>query len=348
MSSSSLVETSNGSANGSTVSVPPRSGPQLQAIIALSAWCGLVAGLLEVAALLLRKRLFDADQILSLSHHFVWLIPVANLCIFIALAVIGFTVVRIWPHRGRWVFSHTLAALTVLPPLLSAFPKIYSIALMLIAAGIAVRIVPIIERNRWRFQPFFLPGYLVPLTIVAILAGSSGIAIVQTGRRKRQPLPPPGSPNVLLLVLDTVASSHASVNGYNRATTNTLTELATRGIRFDCADPRPHGRFRHMRACLQAGGFMNSRLAGSPRWIAKNPRSPSSLETTATQPPASLPIRGTAASSSGLSRGFTHYEDHIFPSLTTLKTCAMVARALDNYEVVIHFTKDTLQSIGLL
>ena len=38
-----------------------------------------------------------------------------------------------------------------------------------------------------------------------------------------------------MLVLDTVAASHASVNGYNRATTNTLSELATRGIRFDCA-----------------------------------------------------------------------------------------------------------------
>ena len=52
--------------------------------------------------------------------------------------------------------------------------------------------------------------------------------------------------------------------------------------------------------------------------------------------------------SSGLSRGFTHYEDHIFPGLTTLKTCAMVARPLENYEVVIHFTRDILQSIGLL
>ncbi len=38
-------------------------------------------------------------------------------------------------------------------------------------------------------------------------------------------------------------------------------------------------------------------------------------------------------------RGFTHYEDYIFPNLTALKTCAMVSRALENCEVVIHFTK---------
>ena len=52
------------------------------------------------------------------------------------------------------------------------------------------------------------------------------------------------------------------------------------------------------------------------------------------------------ASGSGLSRGFTHYEDYIFPNLTALKTCAMVSRALENYEVVIYFTKDILQFIG--
>ena len=51
-------------------------------------------------------------------------------------------------------------------------------------------------------------------------------------------------------------------------------------------------------------------------------------------------------SSSGLSRGFTHYEDYIFPNLTALKTCVMVSRALGNYEVVVHFTKDILQFIG--
>ncbi len=154
MTSSTPVDTSTGSAIGSTDPVPPQFRPTLQTIIALSAWCGLVAGLLEVAAILLRKRLFDADQILRLSHHFVWLIPVANLCIFIALAVIGSAVVLIWPHRGRWLFTRALAAFTLLPSLLAVLPKIYTTALLLIAAGIAVRIVPIIERNRWRFHPF--------------------------------------------------------------------------------------------------------------------------------------------------------------------------------------------------
>src|SRR6516165_3282184 len=89
MTCSTPVDTSTGSAIGSTDPDPPEPRPTLQTIIALSAWCGLVAGLLEVGAILLRKHLFDADRALRLSQHFAWMIPVANLCIFIALAVGG-------------------------------------------------------------------------------------------------------------------------------------------------------------------------------------------------------------------------------------------------------------------
>ena len=120
------MDTGTASAVGSTDPVPPQCRLTLQTIIFLSVWCGLVAGFLEVGAILLRKHLFDADRALRLSHHFAWLIPVANLCIFIALAVIGSAVVLIWPHRGRWLFARTLATCTLLPPILAMLPKIYS------------------------------------------------------------------------------------------------------------------------------------------------------------------------------------------------------------------------------
>ena len=48
-----------------------------------------------------------------------------------------------------------------------------------------------------------------------------------------RPLPSPGSPNVLLIVLDTVAADHLSLYGYERPTSPTMVELAERGIRFD-------------------------------------------------------------------------------------------------------------------
>jgi arylsulfatase A-like enzyme len=347
MTSSIPVDTGISSAIGSTKPVPSQFRPTLQTIIALSAWCGLVAGLLEVAVILFRKCLFDADQIIRLSHHFVWLIPVGNLSIFIALGVIGSAVVLIWPHVGRWLFTRALAVLTLLPALLAAFPKIYTISLLLIAAGVAVRIVPIIERNRWRFRPFVLAGFALPLAIVAILAGWLWYRDhSKQAAEYARPLPPPGSPNVLMLVLDTVAASHASVNGYNRATTNTLSELATHGISFDCARSTSSWTLPS-HASMFTGRWFHELALG---WLTPfDNRYPTIAEFLGNHGYATAGFVANAwfcASSSGLSRGFTHYEDHIFPNLTALKNCVMVSRALGNYEVMIYFTRDILQYIG--
>ena len=349
MTSSRLVDPSTGSEIGSTDPVPPTFRPTLPAIIALSAWCGLVAGLLEVGAILLRKHLFDADRALRLSHHFAWLIPVANLCIFIALAVVGSAVVLIWPHRGRWLFTRTLAACTLLPPILAMFPKIYSAALLLVAAGIAVRIVPIIERNCWRFRPFSLAGFPLPLTILAILAGSvwyrdHSRQIAENAR----PLPPPGSPDILMLVLDTVAASHTSVNGYNRATTNTLNELATRGIRFDCARSTSSWTLPSHASMFTGRWYHELPLGWLTPFDHQEPTIAEFLGNHGFATAGFIANTWYCGQSSGLSRGFTHYEDYIFPKLTALMTCGMVSRALENYEVVIHFTRDNLQNIGCL
>jgi arylsulfatase A-like enzyme len=349
MTTSTPVDTSTGRAIGSPDPVRPRSRPTLPTIFAMSAWCGLVAGLLEVATIVLRKRVFDADEILKLSHHFVWLIPVANLCIFIALAVIGSAVLLIWPHRGHWLFARALAAFTLLPPLLAAFPRIYAAALLLLAAGFALRVVPIIERNRWRFHRFLLAGFSLALAIVAILASSvwyrdHSRQVAEDAR----PLPPPGSPNVLMLVLDTVAASHTSVNGYERATTNTLSELAARGIRFDCARSTSSWTLPS-HASMFTGRWLHELWLG---WLTPlDGRQPTIAEFLRNHGYATAGFVANTSycgSSSGLSRGFSHYEDYIFPRLTTLKNCRMVSRALENYEVMLYFTKDVLRDLGCL
>ncbi len=76
--------------------------------------------------------------------------------------------------------------------------------------------------------------------LVLLLAGSvpAGDWIKQR-REAGRPLPPADSPNVLLIVLDTVRADHLSLYGYHRATTPKLEQLAKRGIRFEqCAGHR--------------------------------------------------------------------------------------------------------------
>ena len=51
-------------------------------------------------------------------------------------------------------------------------------------------------------------------------------------REAARSLPPEATPNVLLVVLDTVRADRMSLYGYERSTTPALERLAQRGIRF--------------------------------------------------------------------------------------------------------------------
>ena len=92
---------------------------------ALLAWCGLVAGLLEVGITVFRKRTFDLTSLLPMSRHFLWLTPLANLVIFLVVGVLLSLVVMCGRRRGSWLAARLLGALTLVPPLWAAFPAIY-------------------------------------------------------------------------------------------------------------------------------------------------------------------------------------------------------------------------------
>jgi arylsulfatase A-like enzyme len=51
---------------------------------------------------------------------------------------------------------------------------------------------------------------------------------------------------------------------------------------------------------------------------------------------------------SGLSRGFTHYQDFDLPKLTALKLAVLVSRAMVGIQAIVYFTEDWLESTGSL
>ena len=100
-----------------------------------------------------------------------------------------------------------LGALTLLPPIWAASPRIYGPAGFLLALGIAARLVPVLERHATGFRRLVRISFPVVAGLVPILAASLwGDDRLKAWREEARPLPPPGSPNVLLIVLDTVGA----------------------------------------------------------------------------------------------------------------------------------------------
>jgi hypothetical protein len=217
------------------VTPEPRSAPVLArvgrigplGVLALSAWWGLAAGWLEVGTRILCRSINSTNRLYLMSRHFVWLTPIANLLLFSAMGCLLALATRLWPRRGGWISPRILCAGAVLPALMVAGPGIYAMACLILALGIASRLVPFLERPDTRLRRRLMLSFPALLVLVPAAAG-----LVVGGERLKQrreagrPLPPADSPNVLLIVLDTVRADHLSLHGYYRPTSPALERLA--------------------------------------------------------------------------------------------------------------------------
>jgi arylsulfatase A-like enzyme len=315
--------------------------PGLVSFVLVSSWCGIVAGLFEVATIVIRKQLFDANHLYGMSRHFIWLIPTVYLCIFAVMGALGRFAVLIWPRYGRWLLARLLCAVFLLPIALIAFPRIYTLAWFVMSLGIATRIVPVLESHRRQFYRSIQFSFPVAVGLVLSLAALPWASdrIKLAGERARA-LPPLRSPNVLLIVLDTVAASHLDMYGYYRPTSTTLVEVAERGIQFDSARA-PSSWTLPSHATMFTGRWLHELSVG---WLSPLDESrPTLAEFLGQRGYATAGfIANTSycASDSGLGRGFTQYRDFIFPGLTAIKTSVLGNRVLLGLAKVVSFLED--------
>jgi arylsulfatase A-like enzyme len=317
--------------------------PRLLSLFLLSGWCGLVAGLLEVATLVVRKRFFDTNHLYGTTRHFVWLVPVLNLCLFMAIGVLGCALVVAWKRRGTWIYLRVLCALTLLPIGLRASSQIYALAWFAMALGVAARLVPWLERHARGWHRFVVVSFLLAVGTVAILWGS--LWFDDRGKQSRAlaaPIPAPGAPNVILIVMDTVAADHLSLYGYKNSTSPTLVDLAARGIRFDLAQS-PSSWTLPSHAVMFTGHWMHELAVG---WLTplddKEPTLAEFLTARGYATAGFVANTSYAACDSGLDRGFTEYHDFIFPRLTAFKRIALFSRGMSRIQPIVEFVEDSL------
>jgi arylsulfatase A-like enzyme len=320
---------------------PDRLGPV--ALLGLAAWCGTVAGLLEVVTIVVRKQFFDANQLLGMSHHFIWLVPLTDLLILLLVGLFGCLVVILRPAGGRWVVARTLCALTLLPMLLVAFSQVYSLAWLIVALGVSARLVPILERYGATFRRVALcSSPILAGTLAALAALPWAADRTQQWRDRGRPIPPE-APNVLLIVMDTVAAEHLALYGYGRPTSTAIEELARRGGRFDAAVSASSWTLPS-HASMFTGRWPHELSVG---W-----RTP--LDATSPTVAEFLRARGYAtagfianmtycAADSGLGRGYTVYRDYIFHELSPFRMAVMVRRSLDGLQTVGDVVGEALE-----
>ena len=269
---------------------------QLRSLLLLSAWCGLVAGLLEVGTIVIRKEMFDANQLYGISHHFIWLIPLTNLGVFLALGFSGWMAGLIWPRSVRWLLTRILCTLVLLPMPLIAFPRIYTAAWLVLTLGLATRLVPRLEINTGQFSE---------VCSGKSPSGSGGAAFVSGVSLDQRP------DQAISRKCTSVASAGVAQSAPDRARhrrgkpsepvwlppsyeSNSGSSLPSGGSSLIPLSRLPHGPYLPMQQYLQDDGCTSFRSAGSTRLTKDIPRWLSSSAVGGTQRPASSQIRHIA------------------------------------------------------
>jgi arylsulfatase A-like enzyme len=298
-------------------------------VLVLSAWCGVVGGLLEVGTRVACTYIDPANRLYMFSRHFVWLVPLSTLLLFLGMGFFLAIGTRLWPRRGAWFCARFICFWALLPSLMAASPRIYPAAWVILALGTASLIAQLFERHVTGLRRRLLWSFPVLLMSVLILAMLVvGKAWLKEWREANRPPPPNGSPNVLLVVLDTVRADRLSLYGYERPTTPALERLAKRGIRFDAARATApwtlpsHASFFSGRWAHELDVQWLTRLRGNFPTLSEY-----------------LGSRGYATAGfvantlycsyeTGLDRGFTHYEDYVLEQLMPLRMAWLVDHVL--------------------
>jgi arylsulfatase A-like enzyme len=294
-------------------------------LLLLSACGGLAAGLLEVAARVTCRAIDPSQRIYLVSRHFLWLGPLANLLFFLGLGLFLSVAVRLLPRAAGWLAPRLIGACALLPVLVALGPLIYAEAWMLLSLGVAVQFVPILERRIASLRRKLLWSLPVMLGLVILLGAFVFVGDwFKQAREAGRPMPPAQSPNVLLIVLDTVRADHLSLHGYNRSTTPVLEQFASNGIRFDQARATaPWTLPSH--ASMFTGHWPHE---VGDRWMTPLTSSfPTLAEYLGGRGYATAGFVANVAYCSqetGLARGFTHYEDYVLDKLAPLRTSGLI------------------------
>ena len=316
-------------------STPPEPGPSAARlrmgpldVLIFAGWCGLAAGLLEVVTRLLCRFINPTDRLYGVSRHFVWCSPLVYLLLFLVIGVFWAALAWLWPRGGGWLSRRLIVASALAPSLIVASPEIYVEAWLIVALGLATRIVPFIE---WRPRPlrrwllWSFPGLLGLVVVLAasVFAGDW----LKEKREAGRPPPPADSPNVLLIVMDTVRADRLSLYGYYRPTSPALEQFAKRGIRFDnVRTTAPWTLPSH--ASMFTGHWPHE--LGAEWMTPVRSNFPTLAEYLGSH---GFATAGFAANTlfcsyeTGLDRGFAHYEDYELGPLAAARTASVVNMA---------------------
>ena len=305
-----------------SLEVAPISAP-LRSVFSIAVSFAIVAGFGEGLGLLLFQRINWRQwaRVMHVSKEILWISPVVDLCFFLLIGLVVALVSRI---------SRRIPVVRVLVFLLVFFTAydwlmltghFYRRAALVFALGVAVAFGRWFSKHEtgsvraWRRSAPWLTASLV-LMVIGIQGGKW---INESRAISNLPAAAPGSPNILVIVVDTLRADHLSSYGYSQATSPNIDRLARSGVLFENAIA-PSSWSLPSHASLVTGRAVHEHGMGNVQpmpWLGWGtaglnglPTLGEALQKQGYRTGAFSANRIYFTSNVGLGRGFIHFEDY--------------------------------------
>jgi arylsulfatase A-like enzyme len=321
--------------------IPPTpSSAPVKEILLAGVWFGLVTGLVEGVGLWSMQRLgWLSVQIMFLGSSIdgIWISLLFDLLLFCAIGLMLALLARIVPRLPilrMAIFVYACLALFIISSMLLV-GRIRVWAIPILVIGLVTALMRLFEKRQEAIQRFWQRStpWLGALALLALLGIPGGLYLKERQEVASLPEEFPTSPNIVVIVVDSLRADHLSSYGYTRRTSPNVDLLAQQGVVFENAfSTAPWTKPSH--ASLLTGHYTSEHGADVDEPL--DDRLPTLGE--------EFQARGyrTGAFSAnyevfnrrqGFGRGFHHFEDD-YRSLANMVTHTLIGRLVEYY--VLH------------
>jgi arylsulfatase A-like enzyme len=174
---------------------------------------------------------------MHVSPEVIWISPIVDAILFLTLALICYIAARVAPRLPVMRALIFLLAFLTMYDWLTLTSRLYHRACLLLALGVAVAFTRWCGKREGAWLQFWKSAtpWIVALWILSFAGIQGGSWLRERSSLNKLPSATAHTPNVLVIVVDTLRADHVSSYGYSRPTTPNLDHLAQQGVSFENA-----------------------------------------------------------------------------------------------------------------
>lgn len=208
-------------------------------LLMIAAWFGIFTGLFEGLGLLLFQRINwkQWGRIMHVSKEILWVSPLVDLILFLLVGLAVGLVSRFFKRLPAIRVLVFLLAFLAALDWLTLTGRLYPRACLLLSLGVAVNLVRWLGTHELAAVRFWRRSwaYLVLVPLILCVGIQGGKRLHERAAEDSLPTATTGSPNVLVIVVDTLRADHLSAYRYARPTSPMMERMAKQGVWFENA-----------------------------------------------------------------------------------------------------------------